>query len=72
MNRKQRGDFVRKIITQVREKEYPYEGRPKGKINWNDYDVAQCREIADMIELIRALADSAVDHIEAMLPQGGT
>jgi len=71
MNRKQRGDFVRKIITQVREKEYPYEGRPKGKINWNDYDVAQCREIADMIELIRALADSAVDHIEAMLPQGG-
>lgn len=70
MNRKQRGDFVRKIITQVREKEFPYEGRPKEKINWNDYDVAQCREIADMIELIRELVDSAVDHIEAMVPPG--
>jgi len=70
MNRKQRGDFVRKIITQVREKEFPYEGRSRKKINWNDYDVAQCREIADMIGLIRVLVDSAVDHIEALLPQG--
>ena len=65
MNRKQRGEFVRKIIAQVREKEFPYEGRPKEKVNWNDYDLAQCREIADMINLIRELVDSAVKRIEA-------
>jgi len=69
MNRKQRGDLVRKIITQVREKEFPYKERQKEKINWNDYDIAQCREIADMIDLIRELVDSAVQWIEAHASQ---
>lgn len=68
MNRKQRGDFLRKIIHQVRERDYPYESRPKTKINWNDYDLAQCREIADMIELIHELVDSAERRIETELP----
>jgi len=58
MNRKQRGDTLRKVITQIREKEFPYEKRPKAKINWTNYDIAQCKEIADMIDLIRDLVDS--------------
>lgn len=69
MNRKQRGDLLRGIIHQVREKEYPYEKRPKAKVNWSDYDIAQCREIADMINLIRELVDSAVRRIENESPQ---
>jgi len=69
MNHKQRGDLVRNIIHQVREKEYPYESRPKEKTNWANYDRAQCREVADMIDLIRELVDSAVERIEADLPK---
>ena len=68
MNRKQRGDLVRKIIVQVREQEFPYEEREKARINWRDYDIAQCREIADMINLIRELVDTAVKWIEANTP----
>lgn len=68
MNRKQRGDLLRKIIDQVRKGEFPYEEREKTKINWRDYDIAQCREIADMIDLIRELVDSAAEWIEANLP----
>ena len=68
MNRKQRGDLVRKIIVQVREQEFPYEEREKARINWRDYDIAQCREIADMINLVRELVDTAVKWIEANTP----
>ena len=68
MNRKQRGDLVRNIIVQVREQEFPYMEREKARINWRDYDIAQCREIADMINLIRELVDTAVKWIEANTP----
>jgi hypothetical protein len=53
MNREQRGNLVRKIISQVRDREYLYESREKTKINWHDYDLAQCKEIGNMIDLIR-------------------
>lgn len=69
MNHKQRGDFLRKVIDQVREKEFPYESREKKKVNWSMYDVAQCQEIADMIELIRELVDSAVERLEKLKPK---
>jgi len=68
MNRKQRGDLVRNIIDQVRKQEFPYMEREKAKINWRDYDIAQCREIADMINLICELVDSAVKWIDANTP----
>ena len=69
MNRKQRGDFVRKVISQVRKKEFPYDPLEKQGTDWSMYDVAQCREIADMIELIRELVDSAVERLEKLKPK---
>lgn len=63
MNREQRGNLVRKIIAQVREREYPYKPRERARINWHDYDLAQCREMGDMINLIRELVDSAVERL---------
>jgi len=62
MNRKQSGDVLRKIINDVREKDYPYEKKPKEKINWTKYDIAQCKEMADMINLIRDLVNSVKKH----------
>ena len=70
MNREQRGKIVRKIIGQVRNREYPYESREKTKINWHDYDLAQCKEIGDMINLIRGLVDSAVKRLELPVSKG--
>ncbi len=71
MNRKQRGDLLRKIIDQVRKGEFPYEEkREKTRINWRDYDIAQCREMADMIDLIRELVDSGEKWMDANMPSG--
>ena len=70
MNREQRGNLVRKIIGQVRDREYPYKSREKTKINWHDYDLAQCKEIGNMIDLIRELVDSAVKRLELPIPKG--
>jgi hypothetical protein len=52
MNYEERGKFVRKITSQVRDREYPYKSREKTKINWHDYNLAQCREIGDVTNLI--------------------
>ena len=62
MNHKQQGKIVRKIISQVRDREYPYKSREKTRRH--DYDLAQCREIGDVINLIRELVDSAVKRLE--------
>jgi len=68
VDEKRRGDLVRKIITQVREREYPYERRHAKEIRWTSYDVAQCNEIADVIELIRVLVDRAEERLSARNP----
>lgn len=68
MNRVQRGELIRKIITQVRSQEYPYEKRPPQKMSWSNYDVAQCNEIADVLELIRMLVDSAEEKLNSRRP----
>jgi hypothetical protein len=70
MNRAQRGNLVRRIISQVRDREYTYESRKDTKINWHDYDLAQCKEIRDMIDLIRELVDSAVKKAELPVHEG--
>ena len=70
MNHEQRGNLVRKIISQVRDREYPYKTREKRKINWHDYDLAQCREIGDVINLIRELVNSAVKRLEPESAKG--
>jgi len=55
----QKGDALRDIITKIRAREYPYEPRPPVKRDWTAYDMAQTNEIADMLELIRVVVDSA-------------
>lgn len=42
VDRVQRGEFIRKIVSQVRAHEYPYEKRPPEKVSWSTYDIAQC------------------------------
>jgi len=68
VDRVQRGEFIRKIVSQVRAHEYPYEKRPPEKVSWSTYDIAQCNEIADVLELIRTLVDSAEEKIESRRP----
>ena len=63
MNCKPRGEFLRKVISEVREGEFPYESREEKKVDWAMYDVAQCHEIADMIDMIRELVDSAATDL---------
>jgi len=60
----QRGEFLRKVITQVRTQDYPYDERAPRKVDWHAYDVAQANEIADMLELIRVSVDAAAKRIE--------
>lgn len=69
MNTKQRTDLLHKILGQVREGEYPYEERPKKPISWSNYDIAQCREIVDMLAMFRELVDEAVKRINARKPK---
>lgn len=59
MNLQQRGQFLRGLIGTIREQEFPYEPRPESKTRWRDYNLAQCREIVEMISLIRDLVDQA-------------
>ncbi len=62
MNWKQKTGALQALITEIREGTYPYIERPQTKIDWSLYDVAQCREIADMILSIGIFVDYAVDR----------
>jgi transposase len=63
MNHLQKRDTLRKLLTQIRSHEYPYEHRPKESRNWSDYDLAQVREMADMIKMIRDTVDEATRRL---------
>lgn len=58
--------LVRKLIAAARAGELDYEGRPPARIDWAAYDLAQTREFADMLDLIRELVDAA----EARVAEG--
>jgi transposase len=60
----QKGEVIRKFITQVREKEFPYERRPPRKTDWSSYDRAQVNEIADFVEMTRLVVDAAAKRLE--------
>ena len=51
--------LVRKIIAAARSGDLDYEGRPPAKVDWTAYDLAQTRELADMLVMIRELVDAA-------------
>ena len=63
MRSQQRGEFLRKILDQVRNNNYPYDGREKPETDWSNYDAAQCREIIDVINMIREIVDEAASRI---------
>lgn len=63
MRFQQRGEFLRKILDQVRDNKYPYEERDKAETDWSNYDAAQCREIVDVINTIREAVDEAAARI---------
>jgi len=60
MDTKQRLEALQTLITQIREKEFPYEERPEKKIDWTLYDLAQCSELGDILLLIGRIVDVAV------------
>ena len=60
-----RADFLHKLITSVREQDFPYQKRSKKRMDWSSYDTAQCTEIADMLDLIRDLVDAADQRVRA-------
>jgi transposase len=63
MNTKQRLEELQTLITQIREKEFPYEERPEKKIDWSLYDLAQCSELGDVLLLIGRIVDVAVARL---------
>ncbi len=68
VNSEQREALLHKLIDQARSQELPYERRPRKRINWSEYDVAQCNEIADALDLIRDLVDTAASRVRARTP----
>ena len=63
--------LLQDLISQVRERTFPYEEREKGKINWNAYDKAQCREIVEVLNFIRELVNKAEERVAARSDQKG-
>lgn len=55
---------VRKLIASARSGDLDYEGRPPPRVDWTAYDLAQTRELADMLATIRALVDAAEERLE--------
>jgi transposase len=60
------GNVVRKLIDSARRGELDYEERAAPKIDWTVYDLAQVRELVDMIEIIRRLVDVADERVQKM------
>ncbi len=48
---------VREVVSQVRERTFPYVRRPPAKIPWSLYTRAQTREFPEMLQLIRGVVD---------------
>jgi transposase len=63
MNTEQRLEALQTLITQIREKEFPYEERPEKKTDWSLYDLAQCSELGDMLLLIGRIVDVAASRL---------
>ncbi len=70
VNSVDRAEFLHRLITSVREQDYPYQKRSKKPMNWSSYDTAQCSEIADMLDLIRDLVDAADWRVKARKSTG--
>ncbi|MDP6155810.1 MAG: hypothetical protein QGH39_11565 [Candidatus Thermoplasmatota archaeon] len=68
MNFKQRGEKLREIITEIRERTFEYEPREVPKINWTQYDQAQIWEMATYLGNVRDLVDEAKQRIERRTP----
>ena len=54
----------RKIIKQIREEEFKYEGREPAEINWTQYDQAQIKRRANYLNNIRDLVDEVDRRIK--------
>lgn len=66
MNWVQKTKQLQETISEIRERTFPYINREPKKIDWSLYDIAQCREISDMISSIGIFVDYAVARV---LPQ---
>jgi len=65
MNTEQRLEALQALITQIREKEFPYEERPEKKMDWSLYDLAQCSELGDILLLIGRIVDVAASRLNS-------
>jgi hypothetical protein len=63
MNWKQKTEVFQKLIADIRDGTFPYIEMPKPEINWYLYDIAQCREIADMVTGIGIFVDYTVNKV---------
>ena len=68
MNFKQRGEALRKIIINIRDRTFEYESRDKPKTNWTQYDQAQIWEIVTYLDNVRDLVDEAERRINSRTP----
>jgi len=70
VNREQRRDFLRALVRQVRDHDFPYEARTPRGVDWSAYDKAQIHEVRDMLLLIRDVVDAAWRRLEPSLGSG--
>jgi len=69
--RRVREERLREIISQVRKGEFPYEEKEKKEINFASYNAAQINEIADVLEMIRDVVDTASARLQkSSVPKG--
>lgn len=59
MVERKRQCLLRQIISDVRDDKFEYKSKEPKKRDWFNYDRAQCREIVEMLELIKLLVDTA-------------
>lgn len=64
MVERKRQRLLRQIISDVRDKKFDYKPKRAKKRDWFKYDRAQCREIVEMLELIKLLVDTAERRVE--------
>ena len=68
MPAKSRTEELRTIVKKVREGEFEYNSREAPKTNWNLYDNAQIKELANYLDNLRDLVDEADKRIKERTP----
>jgi len=71
MHRRLSVEELRETVSRVRKGEFPYQEKEPKKIDFAEYNQAQVNEIADILETIRNIVDTADKRIQKTSSQKG-